>query len=285
MNSFSQFHEIEYRATGADPMTSLPHHGDSFELIQTWSDDGFFIVKNTIFPIKPGTVFLIDASNTHYSNPREPDNYIRSKVLMTGSLFRQISDLCGLEDTLHAQLREKGGIAFHFTPSGDTAQRVDQLFKTIKEVHRISGAPCYRLHLISALIQILEYLSHDSILTDASDERHPIDRMAKYINTHLNNWDDIHMTDICAALHISQSRAAHLFKELTGKPITKYVTDLRINEAKKLLLTTKMQIREISDTLKFQNATIFCKYFKKYVGCTPRQYRQYGHISMKAVID
>ena len=272
-------YEAEHRIIGADPRNALPHHDDSIEIIQTWSNGGFFIVKNNIFPIKPGTLFLINATNTHYSNPSDPSKYNRSKVIIASDFFRQITQLCGLEDFFHQHLMSTGGSALHFSPSGATAKRIDQLLKVIKEAD--PQAPFSQVQILSALVQILEEAAISPVQASTDTDLHSIDLLARYINEHLNNWDDIRMSDIATALHISQSRASHLFKALCGKTLTQYSTDLRIAEAKKLLLTTQMKIMDISDTLKFQNPTIFCKYFKKYAGCTPRQYRESNGISMK----
>lgn len=279
MNVRQFLYEAEYRIIGADPRNAQPHHDNSVEIIQTWSDGGFFIVKNNIFPIKPGALFLINATNTHYSNPSNPAKYNRSKVIVSNDFFRQITQLCGLKDFFERQLLSTGGTALYFPPSGAAAQRMDQLLSSVKETDL--NSPFAQIHIASALVQILEEAACNPVQAAEDNDLHSIDLLARYINAHMNNWDDIRMADIAEALHISQSRASHLFKALCGKCLTQYSTDLRIAEAKKLLLTTQMKIMDISDTLKFQNPTIFCKYFKKYAGCTPRQYRESSGISTK----
>ena len=274
-------YEAEYRVVGPDPKFAMPHHDDSVEIIQPWSDGGFFIVKHNIFPISPGTLFLIDATNSHYSNPADVTRYSRSKVVIPYSLFRILTQLCGLDDSLRRPLVENGGIAFPLSPAGEAAKNIDQLFNIIHTAYEDLHAPLSRVHIASALIQLLEILAKNTTQPVAHDGAATINRMAIYLNNNQDKWDNLRMTDIADALHISESRASHLFKELTGKTLTQYTTDLRIAQAKKLLLTTEMKIWEISDALNFQNATIFCKYFKKYVGCTAKQYRHHNGLSMK----
>ena len=48
MNYRNSIYESEYRVVGTDARYALPHHDDSIEIIQTWSDGGYFIVKNNI---------------------------------------------------------------------------------------------------------------------------------------------------------------------------------------------------------------------------------------------
>ncbi len=274
-------YEAEYRILGPDPKFAMPHHDESVEIIQPWSDGGFFIVKHNIFPITPGTLFLIDAANPHYSNPADASRYSRSKVIIPYPLFCTLTQLCGLDDSLRRPLAEKGGIAFPLSPAGEAAKNIDQLFRIIKSANDDPYAPFSQARIASALVQMLEILAQNTTQPVTQESSATINRMAAYLNSNQENWDSLRMADIAQALHISESRASHLFKELTGKTLTQYTTDLRIAQAKKLLLTTEMKIWEISDALDFQNATIFCKYFKKYVGCTAKQYRHSNGLSIK----
>ena len=100
------------------------------------------------------------------------------------------------------------------------------------------------------------------------------------MNEHNNDWQNLSLDSICNTLHISNSRASHLFKELMGKTIIQYKNELRIAEAKKLLLSTNLKVFEISDMLNFQHSAIFCKYFKDMVGCTPKDYRKSNGLSI-----
>lgn len=282
MEALAQIYEAEHQITGADPKNALPHHDDSIEIIQAWSDGGFFIIKNNIFPIKPGTLFLIDATNTHYSNPSNPVSYNRSKVILSRKLFDELSKICGIDEYINNKLLQHGGFAFQFPPQGNYAKKIDKLFHSIKSACEAASTQFTQLTVISALVQILESISFGSIDLVCSEDSHTINLMAQFINERMNNWNDVKMSDIASSLHISQSRASHLFKKLTNKTLTQYTTDLRIAEAKKLLLTTEMKIKDISEALEFQDPTIFCKYFKKYTGCTPLNYRRSNGISIKA---
>ena len=109
-----------------------------------------------------------------------------------------------------------------------------------------------------------------------------IDLLANYVGSHGDNWRDISMNQISTLLHISPSRVSHLFKELTGKSLTQYISLLRMTEAKHLLLSTNLKVAEISDILEFDAPTTFCRYFKKYVGCTPKEYRDSNGISIRS---
>ena len=62
MEALAQIYEAEHQITGADPKNALPHHDDSIEIIQTWSDGGFFIIKNN-----PHKVSITRTNHKHYT--------------------------------------------------------------------------------------------------------------------------------------------------------------------------------------------------------------------------
>lgn len=65
-----------------------------------------------------------------------------------------------------------------------------------------------------------------------------------------------------------------LFRNETGMLFTKYLTELRIAEAKRLLDTTSQRVQDIADLIGFSNQSYFNKVFKKYTGLTPMEYKR-----------
>ncbi len=280
MNYRNSIYESEYHLIGTDPRFALPHHDDSIEMIQTWSDGGYFIVKNNIFPIKPGSIFLINAMETHYSNPSDPNVYNRSKLIVSTEFFKIICQTCGLSDYAEKNIFQCGG-ACH-TLSMETARNIDTFFREAANFFNSPGNTSTQVNVVLAIVSILSNLISDKSQQPINNTKHTINSLAKYVNEHNNNWEYLSLDSICNTLHISSSRASHLFKELMGKTIIQYKNELRIAEAKKLLLSTNLKMFEISDILGFQHCTIFCKYFKNMVGCTPKQYRDSKGLSIRS---
>jgi len=79
--------------------------------------------------------------------------------------------------------------------------------------------------------------------------------------------------DVAKELNISYSGFRKAFKEFTGSSPSKYMLELKLNEAKRLLSTTNESIKEISYSLKFENPDYFPIFFKKRTGLTPGEYR------------
>lgn len=90
-----------------------------------------------------------------------------------------------------------------------------------------------------------------------------------------NNFaDDLTLERVAQAVHLSPYYLSHLFKEELGISFIEYVTKVRIEEAKKLLLGTSATISEIACMVGYQDSSYFTKVFKKLEGQTPTQFRK-----------
>jgi two-component system response regulator YesN len=81
------------------------------------------------------------------------------------------------------------------------------------------------------------------------------------------------LADIAKAAHLSVSRLAHLFREQMGVTIVDYLTNIRINHAKRMLLTTEHNCTRICYDVGYNNQSYFTRVFKQIVGLTPREFR------------
>lgn len=66
-----------------------------------------------------------------------------------------------------------------------------------------------------------------------------------------------------------------VFHQLTGETLTQYVTRIKINYIKMQLLDTELSVSEIAHDCGYGDPTYLHTLFKKNVGCTPMEYRQY----------
>lgn len=74
-------------------------------------------------------------------------------------------------------------------------------------------------------------------------------------------------------LNISQDHLMKTIKNETGKSVSAWIDERLIAEAQSLLLQTDLPINDIAYRLTFKEPTNFTKYFKKFTGKTPKQYR------------
>lgn len=74
-------------------------------------------------------------------------------------------------------------------------------------------------------------------------------------------------------LQITHAHLCTTVKQVTGNTCVEIISRMVIMDAKSQLKSTKLSIQEISDSLNFANMSFFGKYFKRYVGMSPLEYR------------
>lgn len=97
-----------------------------------------------------------------------------------------------------------------------------------------------------------------------------VEQAVAYIGAHFEH--NITLDDIAAHLRISPFYLSRVMKKTTGKNFTDHLAEKRIDAAK-ILLKQKKSIKEVTFETGFNSQNYFAKIFKKYVGCSPREYR------------
>ncbi|MCY1251201.1 HTH-type transcriptional activator Btr [compost metagenome] len=72
---------------------------------------------------------------------------------------------------------------------------------------------------------------------------------------------------------MSESNFSRLFKKQTGVSFVEYLTQLRMEKAKELLLRPDEKVYEIALAVGYQDSRYFSQIFRKYTGDTPSEYR------------
>ena len=96
-------------------------------------------------------------------------------------------------------------------------------------------------------------------------------RLTEYIRNEYMN--DISLDSAGEALGMSPSYIGLVFRKVGGTSFLKYLTDIRMEEAKRLLSTTELTLREIGERVGIGNQNTLIRTFKKAEGVTPGQYR------------
>ena len=107
--------------------------------------------------------------------------------------------------------------------------------------------------------------------TDGQEER-IINKIVRFVQKHLS--EEISLSVLAEEFHFSTQYVSQLFKNEIGVNFLTYLTNIRMEKAKKLLLSTDLPIAEISEQSGYSDYRVFTKVFKKSEGVTPSQYRR-----------
>jgi AraC-like DNA-binding protein len=99
-----------------------------------------------------------------------------------------------------------------------------------------------------------------------------IDAAVKYIQHHFR--EPIGLADASRRAEMSPAYFSSIFRKTTGVPFARYLQEVRVNEARRLLTSTNMSVTEIAFGSGFNSLTHFNRVFRRYAKCAPSGYRR-----------
>lgn len=97
----------------------------------------------------------------------------------------------------------------------------------------------------------------------------------EFIDTHYR--EHIELEDIAKVVYLSPGYFSALFRQELGISFRDYLIQVRMDKAKEMLRDLQYNISEIADYLGYKEARYFSKFFKKYTGVKPSNYRKIYH--------
>ena len=85
--------------------------------------------------------------------------------------------------------------------------------------------------------------------------------------------EPIGIRDLASEVRLSQFHFARMFKEAMGNPPHEYITQVRMERARKLLSASDLPLRLVATSVGYQTQAHFTGVFHKRVGMTPRAFR------------
>jgi two-component system response regulator YesN len=92
----------------------------------------------------------------------------------------------------------------------------------------------------------------------------------KYLERHFRK--PLRLEDVAEALNVSPFYLSRVFSRESDFSLVQYLTDLRINEAKKLLKEGRYIVADVARMVGFDSGNYFSKVFKKHTGTSPAKY-------------
>lgn len=106
------------------------------------------------------------------------------------------------------------------------------------------------------------------LLTDSDDI---ISRAESYIREHFR--ENINREDVAAIVYITPNYLSKQFRSRKGMNLREFINQIRIEEAKRLLLTTNLSVSEVAGLSGYENISYFSTVFRKHTGMSPVDWR------------
>jgi AraC-like DNA-binding protein len=128
------------------------------------------------------------------------------------------------------------------------------------------------LRLLSLFARHLSILSNELVVRRENDESTNMTRARQFIEDH--QAEPLSLGRIARVANISRHYFCKMFKKATGINFTDYLSRVRVEKSKALLLNPNSRISEAAFACGFQSMTNFNRAFKRIVGRSPTQFRK-----------
>jgi len=184
---------------------------------------------------------------------------IRMPVMDGLSLVKELSQLKKKQDVIVISVHDE----FQFVQQALRTGVTDYLLKPVEETE-----------LQACLEKWLEKQKKDLDIkiVDESLPSSTIERVLQYLEK--TSLDQITLKDAAESVHMNPSYLSQLFKQQLNKKFVDYLTELRIEESKRLLLNTTLRMSEIADRVGYSDLAYFSNNFKRITGCSPSEFRK-----------
>ncbi len=216
---------------------------ESYELEFYRFGNGAAVIDGVPYPHKPGNVLFLRPGQKRYTL-----GSMSCYGLHFSCLNREFAEeyLSRLPTVIHAP---------------ETEELFAELIKA-EDSAELKSAAC--------LLQIL-----DAILCRPNEKsgrhREEIRRVLRFLDTHYS--EPICISELPNRTYLSHTPFFRAFREETGQSPAEYLTQVRLKQAKKLLLDAGLSIGKIAEACGFRNQTYFNDVFRRRFGMSPSAWR------------
>lgn len=151
---------------------------------------------------------------------------------------------------------------------GEMQAQSEELKNSMKTIQTLEEIKNYIRMLLKKIIGVRDTISgrrYSDIIEIAKDQIR---------KTYMS--DEISMNTIAAEVGMSPSYFSSIFSKEMGKTFVEYLTEIRMDRAKELLMCSSMKTSEIGYEVGYKDPHYFSYIFKKTQNCTPKEFRARG---------
>ncbi|MCC8168990.1 MAG: AraC family transcriptional regulator [Oscillospiraceae bacterium] len=237
------------------------HYHDGYEFFYVIDGERDFLLNDTEYRLKKGDALLMKPFELHFSfsSPSEPmsDRYAvnfkpeQLSEILDENEFKEIDNIMNRR-MLHMNAEQ---------------QRYILRLLTMTDNDNADGSPFAKKAAKAGIVQLFALLRFTQTVSAESGENNAVLKAIKYINE--NYRYDITLSDISDFCYLNPSYFCRKFKSVTGITFLQYLSDVRVNNAHRLLTSTDKSIREIADECGFSSLAHMTRLFNKSYNTPP----------------
>jgi AraC-like DNA-binding protein len=250
---------------------------DTFVIIICMKGTLYIAQDEKRFTLKRNQFIILFAGHEHYGY-RKCDGYIlyywcHFRVQNAG--FRIIDD-AGMTEIFEIGEDKKHFSRYYILPESGEISSNGRAVLIFRQLLDLARADCYSERIPNYALSLLAMeISQEFIETRFQEKDRDLNpKMEKIIEWVRVNYNlRMSMEEIARNFFYNPDYLSTAFRKYTGCPLMRYITTVRIANAKRLLLSTSKGIKEIAYTVGFDDEKTFMKRFKQFEDVTPSTYR------------
>lgn len=235
-----------------------------------------FSVEGQKIILKPGEGIMVNSNILHQVKPYDNNNCMMFSIVFDPILIGGTNQSLIEKKYINPILKSSKLKFIYLRPSIEWQKNILQY---LKKIFTLSNQKSYgyeleiRNYLGSVWLNLLKEIKEDiedSTSVDSYDEER-VKSALQYIYKYYQR--NISLENIAMSANISKSECCRSFKRTLRMTPFEYLMEYRISKASEELLKSKKSISNIAFDAGFNGISYFGKVFKKYMNCTPSEYR------------
>jgi len=249
----------------------FPHKHSFYHLVYFTKGSGSHSIDFVNFPVKAGQIYFMVPGQVHDWNFKNvPDGFIVNfseqyinALIADTRYLDQFSFFSGIAAQQVINIPVKAQPA------------VEQLLSTIiseAQGDKLQKDDMIRTALLQLFILVNRSTNHEKTTTAGNYNSLLLQNFRKLID---QQYKKLKLTkEYAALLYVTPNHLNALSKHVTGQSAGELIRDRVLLEAKRLLVNAQLNISEIARELDFADNSYFARFFKKYTGLTPDEFRK-----------
>lgn len=285
--------ELEKHGTETFPMTvnhddlwsfegkNVPiHWHNDLEINLIREGEAVFQVYQKSYRVRTGEGFLLNR-NVPHSCSSPGNEHVRYSTILVRPDFLYGDFGSDVERKCFQPFLQNSAIpCIYLTGFDENGKEILQKLNQVEEAFDRKRF-CYELKIKGLLCEAFAMIlyGHRQELTKFVpanlQELERLEKMLNYLNMHFT--EVISLQDLADQVHLSREVCCRLFKKMTGKTITGYLEEYRVNKSFSLVQSGQYSMIQITEMVGFSNPSRFASAFRKRFGCNPGEYHFVKH--------
>lgn len=285
--------ELEKHGTETFPMTvnhddlwsfegkNVPiHWHNDLEINLIREGEAVFQVYQKSYRVRTGEGFLLNR-NVPHSCSSPGNEHVRYSTILVRPDFLYGDFGSDVERKCFQPFLQNSAIpCIYLTGFDENGKEILQKLNQVEEAFDRKRF-CYELKIKGLLCEAFAVIlyGHRQELTKFVpanlQELERLEKMLNYLNMHFT--EVISLQDLADQVHLSREVCCRLFKKMTGKTITGYLEEYRVNKSFSLVQSGQYSMTQITEMVGFSNPSRFASAFRKRFGCNPGEYHSVKH--------